>query len=194
MIVIEDTIVSEDLIESHFVCNLNACKGACCIEGDQGAPLEEEELVEIENNLDKIFDYLPEEQKTRIREEGFSKVYPDGELGTQLMDDGACVFVVRENGILTCGMERAFNDGKSSFQKPISCHLYPVRVNQYKEFASVNYERWSICSPACSFGRDLDVPLYMFVEEALIRRFGKEWMDALKATAEHLKEEKLKSE
>lgn len=194
MIVIEDTIVSENLLDRYFVCNLSKCKGACCIEGDQGAPLLEEELDLIQNNLEPVFAYLPAEQQERIREAGFSTVYPDGELGTQMMDDGACVFVVRENGILSCGIEKAYKDGKSTFQKPVSCHLYPVRVKKYKEFSSVNYDSWSICSAACTLGRELEVPLYLFVEEALVRRFGKEWMKALKATAEHLNEEKTKSE
>lgn len=194
MIVIEDTIVSEDLLDNYFVCNLSKCKGACCIEGDQGAPLLEEELGMIQKNLDHISDYLPAEQQERITKRGFSKVYPDGELGTQLMDDGACVFVVRDNGILSCGIEKAFKEGKTDFHKPISCHLYPVRIKKYKEFSSVNYDRWSICSPACTLGNELEVPLYLFVEEALVRRFGKEWMNALKATAEHLAEEKIKKE
>jgi len=190
MIVIEDTLISEDLIESQFMCNLKACKGACCIEGDQGAPLLESECEEIAENLDKILPYLPKSQQEKIAEIGFSTLYADGDLGTSMMDDGACVFVVNEKGILGCGIEKAFFAKDSSFQKPISCHLYPVRVKTYKEFTSVNYNRWDICSPACTFGKEHQMPLYLFVENALVRRFGQEWMDTLKATVEHLKQEK----
>ncbi|MBI1221390.1 MAG: DUF3109 family protein [Bacteroidetes bacterium] len=190
MIAIGDTLISEDLLESYFACNLSACKGACCIEGDQGAPLLEDELSQIEKNLPAILPYLPEEQQEKIRRDGFYTYYPDGDLGTSMMNNGACVFVTSENGILGCGMEKAFFEKKSDFHKPISCHLYPVRVKTYKEFTSVNYNRWDICNPACHLGKEQETPLYLFVENALVRRFGQEWMDALKSTAEHLKEEK----
>lgn len=188
MIVIENTLVSEDLIQAHFVCNLSACKGACCVEGDQGAPLLLEEEAVIQENLAGILPYLAPENQERITQEGFALTYPDGDFGTRLMDDGACVFVTRENGMVTCGIEKAYKDGKSNFIKPVSCHLYPVRVKEYKEFIAVNYDRWEICKPACKLGSELNVPLYLFVETALVRRFGQEWMDTLKATAEHLGE------
>lgn len=190
MILIEDTLISEDLVEAHFMCNLKACKGMCCIEGDQGAPLLEKECEEIAENLDKILPYLPETQQEKIKENGFSTVYSDGDLGTSMMEDGACVFIVKENGIVGCGIEKAYFDKQSTFHKPVSCHLYPVRVKTYKEFTSVNYNRWDICSPACTFGKEHQMPLYLFVENALVRRFGQEWMDALKATAAHLEQEK----
>lgn len=190
MIAIDDTLISEDVLSSQFMCNLSACKGACCIEGDQGAPLEQEELDEIENNLEAILPYLPEIQQTKIRQEGFSTIYPDGDLGTSMLPDGACVFVTEKDGILGCGMEQAFFDGKSDFHKPVSCHLYPVRVKKYKEFTAVNYNRWDICNPACSLGKEQQMPLYKFVENALVRKFGREWMDALNAAADHLEEEK----
>ncbi|MDX5320930.1 MAG: DUF3109 family protein [Bacteroidota bacterium] len=189
MIAIGDTLISEDLLENYFSCNLDACKGACCIEGDQGAPLLESEIVEIEKNLNQVLPYLAPEQQERIRKEGFHRVYPDGDLGTHMMDNGACVFITQKDGIYGCGIEQAFYDGKSDFHKPVSCHLYPVRVKTYKEFTSVNYNRWNICSPACTLGKELQMPLYLFVENALVRRFGQEWMDDLKATAEHLKNE-----
>jgi hypothetical protein len=190
VILIEDTIVSEELLNRHFVCNLNACKGACCIEGDRGAPLREDEIPLIEANLPAILPFLPEEQQLLIETSGFYEKDTDGELVTLCMPDRSCVFVVREGGILSCGMEKAFRAEASSFHKPISCHLYPVRVKTYKEFTAVNYHPWDICSPACAHGKDLGVPLYKFVENALVRRFGQEWMDALDATANHLDDDK----
>lgn len=190
MIQIGDTIVSEELIKQHFVCNLSACKGACCIEGDRGAPLREEEIARIEENLEAILPFLPDEQKTLIEGSGFYEKDTDGELVTRCMPDNSCVFVVREGGILSCGMEKAFREEASDFQKPVSCHLYPVRVKTYKEFTAVNYHPWDICSAACANGKALKVPLYKFVESALVRRFGQEWLEALDATARHLEEDK----
>ena len=193
MVRIDETLVSDDVLKEHFVCNLEACKGACCIEGDLGAPLEKEELPAIRKNLPAFLERLPVDQQESIREKGFYEVAPDGELVTQCMPDGRCVFVTEHEGILGCAMEEAHREGQSDFLKPVSCHLYPVRVKRYKEFTAVNYDEWSICSPACIHGAKLGVRVFEFVENALVRKFGEEWMETLKATAKHLEEEEAKN-
>lgn len=189
MIVIEDTIVSETIVQKQFVCNLNACKGACCVKGDRGAPLESEEVDIIRNSLDKIAPYMNPEFLRAIEETDIYEQDTDGDLVTTCQASGECNFVIYENGIAACSIEKAFNAGVIDFRKPVSCHLYPVRIKKYKEFTAVNYNEWSICSPACALGEELKVPVYEFLKTALIRRFGSEWYEALVATAKHLEDE-----
>lgn len=190
MILIDEILVSRELTDRKFVCKLTACKGACCIEGDYGAPLEDEETHIIEKYLDVILPYLPKASADKIRDHGFF-VYNRKEKAfeTELMADGACVFMGRnKDGITFCGIEKAFNDGKSEFKKPISCHLYPVRVLHNKDtgFEALNYDEWDICAKACHHGEELGVRVYEFVKDALIRKYGEAFYDALDAAAKHL--------
>ncbi|HZW77859.1 MAG TPA: DUF3109 family protein [Flavobacteriaceae bacterium] len=170
------TIVSEDIIEKDFVCNLNACKGACCIEGDAGAPLEKEEVDILWNLYPKIKPFLRPQGIRAIEQQGTHVETPGGEFETPLVNGGECAYVTfTETGIATCGIEDAYNAGVIDFQKPVSCHLYPIRVQEYSEFSALNYHRWPICDPACALGKELRVPIYKFVKNALIRKFGEDW-------------------
>ena len=184
MIQIADTIISEDIIENDFVCNLNACKGACCIEGDAGAPVDENELEIMEQIYPAVAPYLTEEGRAAIDAQGVYIKGSDGEWETPLIGGGECAYVVRDQkGIVLCGIEQAYREGVIDWKKPISCHLYPIRLKQYSSFVAVNYDHWSICKDACVLGRKLQVPIYQFVKEALIRKFGEEWYEQLEAAA-----------
>lgn len=187
MIEIGRTLISDDVVEKKFVCDLNACKGACCIEGDSGAPLEDGEEKILEEIYDAVEPYLTEKGKKAIRKQGKWIVDGDGDKVTPLVDgDKECAYTVFENGIAFCGIEKAWKDGKVKFQKPVSCHLYPVRISKYKRFDAVNYETWDICKPACACGEKLQVPVYKFVKDALIRKYGKEWFEALDKAAQYM--------
>lgn len=194
MIQIGETIISEDIIENDFVCNLNACAGACCIEGDAGAPVEESELNILEKIYDKVAPYLTAKGLQSIEKQGVYINGEDGEWETPLIDGGECAYVIRnEKGWALCAIEQAYNDGKIDWKKPISCHLYPIRLQEYTSFTAVNYNRWQICDDACSLGKELQVPVYKFVKEALIRKFGEQWYKELELIAEHLKTEPRKN-
>ena len=188
MIMIGEILVSEDVVQKNFLCNLSACKGACCIEGDYGAPLESDELLAVENILEKVLPYLPPASQEKIRANGFYKTNEaTSALETTLMPDGACVFMGRDElGITFCGIEKAYRDGETDFKKPISCHLYPIRVskNDLNGFQALNYDVWDICSAACKKGDKEELRIYQFVKEALIRRYGQEFYDELEAAAE----------
>lgn len=180
MLAIQNTLVSLDLLERHFVCDLNACKGACCVKGDAGAPLTDEEIDLLENIIDDILPYLDEEGKAMIAKKGVFEIDVDGDKGTALLQNGRCAFaIVDDNGMVSCGIEKAEKAGDITFKKPISCHLYPVRITEYKEYDAVNYNKWSICKPACDCGAKLDVPLFKFLKEALTRKYGNEWYEEL---------------
>ncbi len=186
MIQIQDTVVSEELLDRKFVCNLNACKGACCVEGDAGAPLNEDELEELENVFEIVKPYLPQKNIEALEQDLYT-IDGDGEYVTQLVNEEECAFVFfDEKGITKCSIEQAYLDGKTDFKKPISCHLFPVRLNKYKTFTAVNYAYWNICDDACDLGEELGVKTYEFLKEPLIRKFGQEWFDELKLVDEHL--------
>lgn len=187
MIQIKDTVVSEELLKRKFVCNLNACKGACCVEGDAGAPLEEEELDKLADVFEVIKPYLPN-KNIKALEEDLYTIDHDGEYVTQLVNGKECAFVFfDENGITKCAIEQAYIDGKTDFKKPISCHLFPVRITKYNNFIAVNYAYWNICDDACSLGEELGVKTYEFLKEPLIRKFGKKWFEELKLIDQELK-------
>lgn len=194
MIAIDDKLISEDIITEHFLCNLDACKGACCVKGDAGAPLELDELPILEEIYSHIRPYLTEEGIQSIEMQG--KYISDHEThsgyATPLINGGACVYIVfDENNIAGCGIHKAYIEGKINWQKPISCHLYPIRISKYPDFEAVNYERWSICKPGCKFGKSQKVKLYEFLREPLIRKYGESFFEQLKAAAEHLHNQKL---
>lgn len=186
MIQIDKVLVSDDLLEKEFVCNLQQCKGACCVEGEAGAPLEESELLELEKHFEAIRPYLNKKGLAEIEKQGQYVKGWDGDWETPIIDGKECVYTIFDkNGHASCGIEKAYLDGKIPWKKPISCHLYPVRVQQYSEFAAVNYHQWQICNSACSLGEQLKVPVYKFVQEALVRKFGQQWYNDLeKAAAE----------
>ena len=178
------TIVSEEIIENEFVCNLSACKGACCIDGDAGAPLEAEEVKILETIYPKVKPFLRDEGIEAIERQGLVVKTEEGELETPLINGADCAFVIfDEKKVALCAIEEAYNQGVISWKKPISCHLYPVRVKDYSEFSAVNYHRWQVCDDACTLGKTLQIPIYKFVKEALIRKFGEDWYNALEQLA-----------
>lgn len=188
MFQIGKTIVSEDLIEKEFVCNLTVCKGACCVEGEAGAPITEEEVVILKEILPKVIPFLRKEGIEAIEEQGAFIKSDLGELETPLVSGKECAYTTfSKDGIAECGIENAYNAGEINFRKPISCHLYPVRVNDFSEFAAVNYHKWPICSDACTLGKELKIPVYRFVKEALIRKFGENWYLELEKIAKEYK-------
>ncbi len=183
MLIIGDIIVSDVLLERKFVCNLQACKGACCVEGDDGAPVKTSEEEAIRRNLENILPCLSKEGQEIIRQRGVVHKSKKG-LRTNLMKSGACAFVVRdENGVAGCGIEKAWEEGKSDFRKPLSCHLYPARETPLEEATALNYEEWDICQAACTLGEELSVPVYRFLKEALIRAYGEDFYRALEGYA-----------
>src|SRR6266536_3306204 len=175
MIAIDNKLISDQIVEEQFVCDLNKCKGGCCEDGDAGAPLEIEELEELINNYEAIKPYLTPEGIAAIEKQG--KYIYDTSFG----------WVTR---IIKCGIEKAYNDGKLNFKKPISCHLFPIRVKQSKQGPDIdylNYEpRQDLCKAACRLGKKLKVPVYIFLKESIIRKYGKEFYETLAATAEHM--------
>ncbi len=192
MFQVENTLVTEDLFEKEFVCNLNACKGICCVEGDSGAPLLEDEKQKLDEIFDTIKPYLSKEGIEAIEKQGKYMLDFQQELTTPLINNKECAYVVKESdGTYFCGIEKAYNDKKIDWQKPISCHLYPVRVKDYSGFQAVNYDKWDICSDACALGKQLQVPLYKFLKEPLIRKFGDDWYREIEIIAvEYYKNDK----
>jgi len=181
------TIVSEDILEKDFVCNLSACKGACCVEGEAGAPVTEEEVEILKKIYPKVKPFLRPEGIATIEKMGTHIETEFGELETPLVKGKECAYVTfTDAGIASCGIEDAFNAGVIDFQKPISCHLYPIRIQEYSEFSAINYDRWPICDPACALGKELQVPIYKFVKNALIRRFGENWYAELEKVASEM--------
>jgi Fe-S-cluster containining protein len=180
MIAIDQTLISEDLFDQKFVCDLSACKGACCVEGESGAPLEEEELEILDRIFDQVKPYMRKEGLESIEKHGLYEVDRDGDYVTPLVNGKECAYVqFTENGTALCSIEQAHRDGKVDWQKPISCHLYPVRINVLKDYDALNYHKWGICSPACACGSKMDVPVYKFTRTALIRKYGQEWYEKL---------------
>ncbi|HSH66223.1 MAG TPA: DUF3109 family protein [Bacteroidia bacterium] len=179
MIAIDNTIVSEHLLEKKFVCDLNACKGECCVAGDSGAPLDEEEIGILEDIWDDVKPYLPKDGVKAVEKQGVFVIDEDGDYTTPLVKGKHCAFTIFDSGIAKCGIEQAFYDGKVSWKKPVSCHLYPVRITKYKDYDAVNYHKWEVCKPACECGTKLNVPVYKFLREPLIRKYGKDWYKQL---------------
>lgn len=191
MIQIGSTLVSDDLLTEAFVCDLNACKGACCVEGEYGAPLTQDEADELAHLQDQIAPYLSDKGKATIADQGAWVTGEDGELETPLMPTGHCAYVIEDaDKKLKCGLETVHQEGVLPFKKPLSCHLYPVRVQRYSSFEAVNYHRWDICGAACALGSSLKIKVYVFVKEALVRKFGEEWYAALEKAGAELAEKK----
>jgi Fe-S-cluster containining protein len=178
------TLVSEEIIEKDFVCNLSACKGACCIAGDAGAPVEDKERQIMEDIFPEVKPFLRPEGLAAIEAQGIYTTNADGEHETPLINGADCAYVIfDENKTALCAIEEAYNQGRITWKKPVSCHLYPIRVRDYSEFSGVNYDRWPICDDACSLGKELQVPIYKFVKQALVRKFGEDWYAELEEVA-----------
>ena len=192
MIKVGEVLISDDVRDKEFVCNLQKCKGACCVEGDFGAPLDEDELQILEDIYPIVKPYLSKEGIKAIEKQGTHTKDDDGDLCTPVIDGRECVYAIYDKDkILKCGIEAAYYDGKIDWKKPISCHLYPIRITKKKDFEALNYNKWHICSPACSLGKELQVPVYKFLKEPLTRKYGAPWYAELeKVIAETPKAEK----
>ena len=194
MIVIGKTVISDDIADNYFLCDLNKCKGGCCVEGDLGAPLEENELPEFEKIYEQVKPYLSQEGIKAIEEQGKYILDEDNEYSTPTVNGKECAYAVYDTkGILKCGIEKAFEAGKIEYRKPISCHLYPIRVTKYDNYHALNYDRWEICLPACELGRKTKLPLYQFLKEPLIKKFGENWYKKLCNTIENPAEKIVKN-
>ncbi|HML63216.1 MAG TPA: DUF3109 family protein [Dysgonomonas sp.] len=188
MFQIGDAIVASDIIEENFLCDLSACMGECCVEGDAGAPLEEDEVKIIEDLLSEVWDDLSPAAQAVIKEHGVAYRDHDGDMVTSIVNGKDCVFTYYdEKGICKCTIEKAYREGRTNFYKPISCHLYPIRLQKYKDFTAVNYHRWSICKAAVLLGKKEGLKVYEFLKEPLIRRFGEDWYNELVLVAEEYK-------
>jgi hypothetical protein len=191
IIEIEDKLVSTEIFEKEFVCNLSACKGICCVDGDDGAPLSLEEVSLIEEGIEDIKPFMTKKGIEQIEKKGVFYMDRDNDPVTMLNDTKECSFVTKnDEGIYMCTIEQAHRAGKIAFNKPISCHLYPIRVKEYNSFTSLNYDRWPICSDACILGKELKVPVYRFLKEPITRAWGAPFYAELDKIAEQLAKSK----
>lgn len=191
MFQIGETIVSLDIITENFLCDLTACKGECCIEGDSGAPIEDIEVDILNEILPAVWDDLSIKAQKVINEQGVVYKDRDGDMVTSIVDNKDCVFTYYDGAhTCKCAIEKAYKEGKIDFYKPISCHLYPVRLEKYKDFIAINYHRWKICKAAVALGKAEGLKIYRFLKEPLIRCFGEEWYDELCLVAEEYNKQK----
>ncbi|MEN8203712.1 MAG: DUF3109 family protein [Bacteroidota bacterium] len=175
MIQIGDKIISRELFENHFICDLSVCHGNCCVFGDSGAPLESEEADKLAGSIEKLIPYLRRDALRAIEEQGPWVIDDDGDKVTPLIGREECAYVVFEDGIASCAIEKAFEDGIISYRKPVSCHLYPVRVSKLGRGIALNYHRWGICEPARILGKKEGVPVFRFLKDPIERVYGKEF-------------------
>lgn len=192
LIEIDDKVISLEIFSKKFVCDLNACKGACCIEGDSGAPITAEEVSILEEDLEKIKPFMRPEGIAAVEESGVFYMDWDNEMVTTLVNEKECAFVYfDEKGITKCAIEQAHKARVTDFKKPISCHLYPIRTAKFPEFEALNYNEWSICSPACTLGESLGVKVYQFLKEPLIRAYGEEFYKELEEVDAEIERQNL---
>jgi len=184
MVLIGNALVSIDLFEQKFLCNPSKCKGMCCVEGVAGAPVEKEESGIMARIIPKIKPYLRPEGWQAIEEQGPVVTDNDGDLVTPLVNNEECAYAIFEDGIAKCAIEKAYFENQVDFRKPISCHLYPIRIKEMDNLEALNYHEWDICRSAVRYGRKQGVPVYRFVKDALIRRYGEDWYKELEETAE----------
>ena len=191
MIQIDDKLISEDIFSEEFVCNLSRCKGACGVAGDVGAPLEKYETEILDRIFPQVKPYLRPEGIKALEEQGTWTIDPnDGDFVTPMVNGEECAYVIfDEKGITKCGIEKAYEDGAVDWHKPISCHLYPIRVTEYSTFTALNYHEWEICNPACELGKELKVPVYKFLKTPLIRKYGEQFYETLCDAADEWKTE-----
>lgn len=187
MLSIGKTVISINLFEKKFCCDLDKCKGSCCRYGDSGAPLEENEAIILEEIWLVVKEYMRPVGVEAVESIGTSMVDSDGDTVTPLVGNAECAYAVIDDGIYRCAIEKAWSDGKIKFRKPESCHLFPVRIKKYREFDAVNYEEWKICKPALEKGNDLDLPVYKFLKDPLIRIYGKSWYKEVEKAAIDIK-------
>lgn len=192
MIQIDDVIVHLDVLKEEFLCDLSSCKGACCIEGDAGAPVSAAEIEKIEALLPTIWEDLSEKAKQEIEKNGVAYIDEEGDLVTTIINGKDCAFTYYDkSGNCFCAIEKAYREGKIDFYKPISCHLYPIRVGDYGVYKALNYHKWDICQCARKLGKEKKVRVYQFLKDPLIRLFGETWYTELEEVAEELKKQNI---
>jgi len=194
MLQIDDKIVSLDILEKHFVCNLEKCKGYCCVHGASGAPYDKGEAEILTREYPNIKPFLSEAGISAIEKEGLAVIDSDGDEVTPLINGKECAFAIFEKGIAKCGIEKAFLAGKTTFRKPVSCHLYPIRVKKYPDFYALNYDQWDLCEPAKKLGDEKKVTILEFVEQALVRKFGEDFHKELRIASNELKNKKIQDQ
>ena len=188
MIRIANQIISDDIIKKKFSCDLKKCRGICCVRGDSGAPLEENEIPVLEKYFPAIKPYLRREGLKTIEDQGKFYTDPDGEKVTTLIDGKECAYSYVENDITRCAIEKAWLEKKIDFRKPISCHLYPIRVKTFNEYETLNYDQWDICSYGRELGEQINMPVYKFLKEPLVRKYGEHWYKKLLNALKSIKE------
>ncbi len=193
MLQIEHTVIGLDLVTAHFSCDLEKCKGACCVSGDSGAPLEEDEVKILDSIYPLLKPFLREESVKTIEEQGTSVIDIENDRVTPLNNGKECAYALFENGIARCAIEIAHDQGVITFRKPVSCYLYPVRIRKYRDFDAVNYDRWEICKPAIENGERKNMPVYRFTEGALRQKYGAKWFNLIETAARNLVIEKHRS-
>ncbi|MCD4792235.1 MAG: DUF3109 family protein [Bacteroidales bacterium] len=192
MIQIENTLISDDIIEKKFACNLKVCKGICCVKGDSGAPLEDDEIILLDKEYHKIEPFLRDEGRKAIAENGIYYIDSEHDTVTMLINDKECAFTLfDEKGIASCAIENAYFKGKTIFRKPMSCWLYPARTKKISDLYAVNYDVWDICRSAELFGEENNIPVYKFLKEPLIKKFGEEWYKQLEFYANNKSAERI---
>ena len=184
MIILDDVLINEDIFTEKFCCDVTACLGTCCVEGDSGAPLDYSEVPLLEKHFDAAKEYLTPDNIAAVENQGFAVKDYDNELVTPLINRAECAYSYNQNGITFCAYERAFLDGKIPWRKPISCHLYPIRINKVGIYTAIKLHRWNVCRSAFILGRKKSLPAYKFLEEPLVRRFGQDFYDRLCEVAE----------
>ena len=195
MIALGDTLISEDVFEAMFACDLSKCKGACCVEGESGAPLEEDELEKIEAVFDVIKPHLRPEAMKVIEQVGLFEVDQDGDYVTPIINGKECVYATFDaNGTAKCAFEQAWRRGETQWPKPISCHLYPIRIKELQDFSALNVHQWPICDAARSCGAANQINVLDFCKTALIRRFGEDWYAAAQEVCNAWKKEQSKGQ
>ena len=186
MLQIDDVVLGLDILEKKFVCDLKKCKGACCVFGDSGAPLEIDEAEILKRNFSSIKPFMRQEGIKAVENQGTHLIDTDGDLVTPLIEGKECAFVVFEKNIAKCSIEKAYEANAIAFQKPISCNLYPIRITRYKDFDALNYHEWEICNHALTLGSKMNTPLYVFLAQPLTRKYGEAWYEQLKIASEEV--------
>lgn len=189
MVLIDDVVVSLDIFREKFVCNLDSCRGECCIEGDAGAPVTLDEVERLEEVLPAVWDELSPEARVVIEKQGVVYTDQEGDLVTSIVNGKDCVFTCRDGKGCYCAIEKAYREGRCDFRKPISCHLYPIRVGKCGPYRAVNYHRWSVCKAAVLLGQKENVPVYRFLKEPLVRKFGEKWYAEVEQVAGELEKQ-----
>ncbi|MCQ2269787.1 MAG: DUF3109 family protein [Bacteroidales bacterium] len=188
MIIVDNILVSDDLFDGQFCCDLSKCQGLCCVEGDTGAPIAPEEIADLEDNYPLFKKYMSQEGVDKVETEGTFDYDMEGAFVTPLLSDERCAYAYYdEHGVAKCAIEKAFRNGEIDFQKPISCHLYPIRVNKLPDYEALNYHRWMVCEDACELGKRLHLPIFRFLKEPIIRAYGEDFYQKLEARYEDIK-------